>query len=298
MHRGWHQVAFERELAGELVATEIGELRLLLVRTQNGVEAFEAACPHRGAHLAHGGRLDRGAIICPFHGRRIGLGEGSGCTYKVRGYPTLAVGGLIFVLLEERHDHGFGTLLAELDRTHFFVPGFSLTARIAPALVIENGFDRGHFRTVHGLEERPDLRLQPGANGELTVEGMFLSSTANRWQHDAAGADSTATRFFARVFSPNLCVTQLGEGKGEYMVLSAATPDGAGGCTIRVSLLVPANNGATPQASAVRSLLRDSKLAYEQDLAIWEHLVPGAPSSFAPDDDLVIEFHRFCRDFL
>jgi len=291
-------VAFEREISSELAAAAIGDRRLILVRRPDGCGAFEAACPHRGAHLAHGGRLDGDAVICPFHGRRIGLGASSGSHYQVHSFRTLAIGGLVFVLLDERHDHGFAALMAELDRTHFFVPGFTLTARTSPELVIENGFDRGHFRAVHGLEKRPDLRLLAGDDGELAVEGIFLTSGVNPWQTAPAVGESTEIRFFARVFSPNLCVTQLGEGEGQYLVLSAASPGADGGAIIRVSLAVPARNGAVPAPGVIRALLRDSRLAYEQDLTIWENLVPGAPSCLAPDDDLVQAFHDFSRSFL
>src|SRR5690349_2576663 len=56
--KGWFQVAFERDLAGDLTPASIGTVRLVLARMASGVRAFAADCPHRGAHLALGGRLD------------------------------------------------------------------------------------------------------------------------------------------------------------------------------------------------------------------------------------------------
>ena len=145
LYRGWYQVAFEGELREKLTATKIGALPLVLVRDFNGVRAFDAICPHRGAHLAYGGKLDRNVIICPFHGRRISLDQDSECRFKIRGYRTLAIGGLSFVLLDERHENGFSALLERLNETHFFVQGFTVTALAPAELVIENGFDRLHF---------------------------------------------------------------------------------------------------------------------------------------------------------
>ena len=84
MYRGWYHVAFERDLSDELTAATIGELRLVIVRTAEGINAFDATCPHRGAHLAFGGRLDGGALICPFHGRRINLGYDAKADYCIR----------------------------------------------------------------------------------------------------------------------------------------------------------------------------------------------------------------------
>ena len=92
-YRGWHQIAFERELKETLTPIELGPLSLVLVHDQNRLQAVDAICPHRGAHLAYGGRLDGGAIICPFHGHRIGMGEAGGCPYAVGRYRTLTAGG-------------------------------------------------------------------------------------------------------------------------------------------------------------------------------------------------------------
>src|SRR4051794_27985129 len=96
---GWHQVAFERELRETLTPVSIGNVPLVLVRGPNGIQAVDAICPHRGAHLAYGGRVDADTIICPFHGHRIGLGAASECHYQVRTYQTLSISGLVFVLL-------------------------------------------------------------------------------------------------------------------------------------------------------------------------------------------------------
>jgi phenylpropionate dioxygenase-like ring-hydroxylating dioxygenase large terminal subunit len=296
---GWHQVAFERELRERLTPVAIGSLPLALVREQNRIQAIDAICPHRGAHLAYGGRLDGDAIVCPFHGHCIGIGESAQHHYRVRDYRVLSVGGLVFVLLNERHENGFSRLMQDLDRTHFFVQGFTLVANAPAELVVENGFDGAHFECVHGLRSRPELRLLPSNNGALVVRSDFrLSAFRNAGRDDAEDPASADIRFLAQVFSPNLCVTHLGEGETEQLVISGATPNSDGRCTIRVSVAVPARtDGSPPPEEGIRSLLRDSKLAYDQDLLIWEHRAHDAPSRFDEGDDLVIAFHEFCKRF-
>jgi len=300
LHRGWYQIGFERELRETLTPITIGSLPLVLVRTRDGFETFDAACPHRGAHLAYGGRLHEDVIVCPFHGHHIGLGESSNCAYKVRGYQTLTVGGLVLVLLDDRHENGFRTLMEDLNRTHFFVQGFSLNANAPAELVVENGFDPAHFECVHGLKTRPNLKLLPSTHGEMNVEGTFQASAfASDWHNGSDAATSAQIGFLARVFSPHVCVSRLGEGESEYIVISGATPNDNGGCTIRVSVAVPAGpDGKPPSQQAIRSLLRDSKVAYEQDLVIWEHRIHNAPSRFDADDGLIAAFHKFCKQFL
>ena len=240
------------------------------------------------------------AIRCPFHGHRIGLGEECEGEFKVRGYRTVSVGGLVFALLSERHENGFSQLMEQLSATHFFVQGFTMQAKTPAEMVVENGFDRGHFKHVHGLRSEPDLHLVPSESGELIVQGTFQTSAFDSgWHKDAPEETNAKIGFLARMFSPNLCVSRLGEGPDHHLVISGATPNGDGTCTIRVSVAVPADaEGKAPPERMIRALLRDSKLAYEQDLAIWEHRVLDAPSRFHADDDLVIEFHRFCKKFV
>lgn len=290
MHNGWYQVAFERELTAPVTEVILGDRTLMLVRAGPRLAAYDAHCPHRGANLARGGRCDGEAIVCPFHGRRIGLGRPGEDGFFVRERRALAIGGLVFVLFDERHELGFAARMADLDRGHCFVPGFTVTVRCAPEAVIENAFDRRHFSQVHKLDETPDLRLAASTAGEMAVHGSFAPSRANPWQADAApGID-----FSARVYSPTVCVTELGAPGGAYVVLTAATPTTGRECLVRVSLALPTAGGAPPSPEVARALLRDSRTSVEQDKLIWDNLA-DQPIQFAPDDDLVREFYRFCR---
>src|SRR3978361_1592759 len=179
MHKGWYQIAFERELRDPLTLVRIGELPLVVVRRPHSVRVFAAVCPHRGANLADG-RLQDDQIICPFHGYAIGLGESCPGELKVPEYPSLSLGGMIFVLLSAQHDNEFAQVLWELDRSHYFVPGFSVEARVPPELVIENAFDRRHFQTVHQLGQDLGLKLSANEPHLLAVRGQ-MPTAINSW---------------------------------------------------------------------------------------------------------------------
>lgn len=300
MYNGWHQVAFRRDLVDELTPVWIGRRPLVLVDRPEGVAAFDAACPHRGANLAYGGRVDGDVVVCPFHGHRIALGTAAPHTrYRVRGYTTLEFGGCIFVLVAERHENGLSRFLEGLVDTHVFVPGFSLSSRVAPEYVIENAFDAEHFKAVHGLERTPRLGVERGEDGEMIVEGTFETSGANPWQDDGDGGpdEPSRSRFCAHVFSPTLVASELGDPGGAHVVITSATPSPDGGSIIRLSLAV--RKGPTDDADArvARSLLFGSKTAFEQDLAVWDHLVPDVTPDFGPGDKLVLQFHDFCTSF-
>src|SRR3954447_11807597 len=98
VYPGWHQVAFAQELSGAVTPCAIADRQLVLVRRAGGIEAFDAVCPHRGAHLGYGGVVDGDELICPFHGHRIRLGAAAESGYCVRAYRTVSAAGSAFVL--------------------------------------------------------------------------------------------------------------------------------------------------------------------------------------------------------
>ena len=293
MYRGWYQVAYERELGPELTPAAVARTPLVVVRTATGLRAIDAACPHRGAHLGHGGRLDGDAIVCPFHGHRVALdavGDGGFCA---REHRTLAVGGLVFALLGADQDRGFAAHLAAMDRTRYFVPGFTLRVRAPAELVVENGFDHTHFHTVHGILNEPAFALRESLGGEFAVEGVF-EIPPSPWQTGAAEA-SLRVPYVARAFSPGIVVSEMG-GPNPYAVITCATPGPEGDCAIRLSLAVPAAaDGRAPGQDLCRYLLDRSRAGLAKDQLIWENLVPGAPSRLTPADAVIVAFRAFCR---
>ncbi len=298
MYAGWYRVAFTPDATEEVSPAEIGSLPLVLVKTPDGIGAFDAVCPHRGAHLGYGGRLDGGVIVCPFHGRRIGLGEDSNRPYCVRQYQTLDVGGSVFVLLSDEHENGLTAFLERLAPSHYFVSGFLLSCNVAAEFVIENVFDTDHFTAVHGLASRPKLEVHDAATGELTVEAVFETPGAREWQGSGPNG-AGKTRFCAHVFSPTLVASELGDADNAHVVFTSATPTANGACMIRVSLaMAPGPDGGPPPEESVVGLLQDSRRAFEQDLVVWEHLVPGAPANYDRSDRPVIAFRSFCERFV
>jgi 3-ketosteroid 9alpha-monooxygenase subunit A len=299
MYGGWSQVAFSAEVGDVLLPVQIARRALFLVRRDGEVCAYAATCPHRGAHLGYGGRLDGDAVVCPFHGHRIRLGCAPGQPLCVSGYRTLDVGGGIYVLPDDRHENGFGAFMERLADTHWLIPGFRLEAAIAPEYVIENVFDADHFVTVHDVNQRPQLRWQESEHGELTVEGILWTDSGVEWQGPPQdGASDVQLRFFAHVFSPTLVATELGPPDLPNVVITSATPTASGECTIRVVIAMPRGDPkGPPTVDAIGSLLAGSRTAFEQDMAIWEHLDPAAPSHFTRGDALVLVYRDFCARF-
>jgi phenylpropionate dioxygenase-like ring-hydroxylating dioxygenase large terminal subunit len=293
-HRGWHQIAYEREVTSELTSVSLGSTELMLAQRATGLRAYDLHCPHRGANLCQGGKLRPDHIVCPFHGRRIGLDAAGEDGFALLGYRTVTVGGLVFALMDDTCDNGFEAYLQELDRTNFIVPGFTLTVRTRPEYVMENALDRRHFSEVHGVTNTPALELLASDHGEMTVRTRLLTPRPNPWQTEA----SSGVDLLVRIFSPTVCATELRDESITRTVVTAATSDATGECRIRVSVAVPPRaDGSPPEEAPIRALLRDSRAAIEQDARIWQHLPPDARNCFAPDDDLIVQFYQFCNRF-
>ncbi len=293
---GWYQVAFERDLTSAVTAVAVGSRQLVLVRGPDGVRGVNAFCPHRGAHLGFGGQVEDGTIVCPFHGYRVGIGHVSTDGFCVRSYPTLAVGGLVFVRVSSAEDNGFAGTMAGLDARRYFVPGFALHVRAPAELVIENAFDRPHFRVVHGIGTDGRFETRPGEHGELTATGVF-AVPEGRWQR-ADGADvPRRVQFSARAFSPGLVICDL-DGSPPYGVLTAATPTADGDCVVRVSLVMPADGSRPPSAKLCEHLLQQSRAGLDKDRLIWEHMWFSAPCQYGARDATVVAFRQFCHRFM
>jgi 3-ketosteroid 9alpha-monooxygenase subunit A len=291
---GWYQLAFERELDKDVNAADIGSTRLLVVR-QNGVlRTFNADCPHRGTNLALGGKLDGRVIVCPFHAYRIGLGITSRHGFQVQQYPTLTIGGLVFVRLSEGYDNGFSQFIESLTADHTFVPGFALPIKAAAELVIENGFDNRHFPAVHQISNYPKFNVRPGDSGELLVESIFEVPMPGRV---GTTPQTMMVPYLAHTFSPGLIVVEL-NGNPPYKVLTGSLPLPDGTCVARLSLLLPkATHGDSPSPQFCDYLLKHTKGAMQDDQVMWENMRPGFPARYTAQDEAVLEFHKYCQQF-
>lgn len=294
---GWFQIAFERDLKGELATVQVGNLRLLCVRRGAGIEVYDAICPHRGADLGVGGKLEGNDVVCAYHGHRIALDEQDGGPFCVRGYRALSVGGLVFALIAASEEGELPGVLAELDRTHQITPGFEKSMRVAPELVIENAFDADHFRPVHDV-------IEVIAKPPVIERGVFTVQTTLRvgpsaWQ----GGDNDGTfidvPLLARAFSPNVTITQIAMGgDNPHYVIAAGTPQPDGSSIVRLSVAMPRGaDGSPPPPEVAQMILQFESFGLEQDRPVWENLTTAITPKYTAADATVLAYRRFCERF-
>jgi 3-ketosteroid 9alpha-monooxygenase subunit A len=292
MRSGWYLVVFERELTGDITPVDVDSTPVVLTADGDRIRAFDAICPHQGANLGYGGRLDAQAIICPFHGKRITLGTQAGTEYCVREYPVLGYGGMVFVRFTEQHENGLEELLEELASDHVFVPFNRAPFAAAGKLVIENAFDAGHFRPVHGIRNAPKFSVCRTGAGSFVAQGR-LHVLPTPWYQGQPG-QVLEVPFRACAFSPHLVFSHIG-GDDPYWIITGTTPT-ADGCLVRQALAIPRSGTAPPNADRITYLARASKEGMEKDRIIWEHLHQPANPRYGPEDAALLAFREFCAD--
>lgn len=104
MSESWHSLVSESEFPAEgKLATKLAGWYVLVGKTDAGFLAVNDRCTHQAALLS-GGRIRRGAVMCPLHGARFELATGKciGGAYKdLRSFPLRIENGMIEVALPD-----------------------------------------------------------------------------------------------------------------------------------------------------------------------------------------------------
>lgn len=310
LHAGWYLVGMVAEIVADLTPVEVAHRRLMLVRSDDGrIELAEATCPHRGAHLAYGGKLSRDRVVCPFHGRLVALGCSERRAMSVPTYPTMVVGGMVLARLGQAPelDRGLAQHLPGLLDHVEPVVAVDRVIRTTPQIIIENAFDPEHFATVHQVPGIDAMHAEIDDDGALTVGGGFrtvvdpwgdpqirqrLQSVMGRPSPRAADLRSG---FRATAYSPTFVVTRFGEGPNAPLIVTGAVPvrsqDHRPAARIRVVLY------ADTTEPAVERMARGSRAAISEDTAVWENLDPDHVDRLTENDSTVLAFQHFCAQF-
>ncbi|MGT0251501.1 Rieske 2Fe-2S domain-containing protein [Burkholderia pyrrocinia] len=158
---GWFAACFSDELkSSSVLRVPFMGQELVLYRTKSGqARAINPYCPHLGAHLGYGGRVDGENLICPFHGFVYGPDGACLRTCDNGKPPTIALSqhfarelnGVIFVWRDDQGRAPFWELPAHdesgysqhLNYAHE-LSGFSMD-------MTENAADVKHFAYLHRL---------------------------------------------------------------------------------------------------------------------------------------------------
>lgn len=246
---GWYRVAASGEIRpGEVKHVQCAGEQIALFRskTDGGIAAVDAFCPHQGANLAHG-RVKGDRLECPFHGWQL---DGNG---RIRDHPcakdrpavhrhweAIDYYGMVLLYRSARQDTRAPYRLPpqpNIDNQQLVYRGQYDAGEVATHIIefVENIVDFQHFSKLHGTMripwtniKLPWIRIRHEPSWSLDDELEHVSYFGDETTFEIAG------RVCERIRSRAL-VTLLGPGSivqfdlevpriGEITIFQTHTP--------------------------------------------------------------------------
>lgn len=271
---GWYMVGWSAELAVEqVVPLRYFGRDYVLFRGSDGVPALlDAHCPHLGAHLGHGGRVDGSDLVCPFHawtfGRdgvcvRIPYASSIPRRAAVRSYRVVEHSGMVlaFMAPEGRVPDYEVPPLSELgDPAWSTLECSEITIRTQPREVVENVADRAHFRTVHH---------QLIDEFEMSIDGPRATQRTVGRGHDLQGRP-IPVQTVATYHGPAVQFTRLAWAV-PMVLINSHVPIDDDSLILRFGVSLRLGEGVTADPRFIQAHVAAARDGYFQDVAIWEH---------------------------
>jgi phenylpropionate dioxygenase-like ring-hydroxylating dioxygenase large terminal subunit len=296
---GWFAAGRLDELPDEPVTTvRYHDKDLVVWRDDAGAEpafrVFDAYCPHLGAHLGVGGRVEDGCLVCPFHewsfgpdGRNVAIpyADRPNRKARVRSYPTAVRNGL---LLFWHHpdpavEPGWDVPQALTDE-HVEVGRLTWTVATAWQEVAENSVDMAHFRSVHGLE-------RVGEIGDIAIDGPVRTVRSAQLFNSARGTFEGALE--SNSYGPGVGVIHF-DLMGRVTLVSSTTPVDPGHVDVRFTLY---HSGDEIAAKIGVGFAAEVSRQFNEDIPIWENKRYQPSPALAPTERPVTEFRRWAAQF-
>jgi phenylpropionate dioxygenase-like ring-hydroxylating dioxygenase large terminal subunit len=302
---GWYRAVYSDELAvGEVKPLAILGRDLVVWRGADArVRVADAHCPHLGAHLGVGGRVEENDIVCPFHAWRWS-GDTGRCVeipYAKR-IPQQAC----IRTWTVREQNGYAMLWyhAAGGPPWFDVPQIPETSDPAYRIykrmrwlldshiqdIYENVVDVQHFRSVHAMDVERSI-WEPVGGAESPIVRL---SVAMRRESEAQSGAGGKTEIESFMYGPGLQVTRL-SGKLSGASVNSLTPLGADKVEVSHTYYVKAADAAAEkEIEAFWDYYVDD---HRLDFQIWNHKAYRERPVLAEGDGDVSGFRRWFRLF-
>lgn len=284
---GWFQLGWSQDFpAGVVVPLHYFNQDLVAYRGASGsVHLFDAYCPHLGAHLGYGGKVDGDDIVCPFHAWRF---DCEGCNIdipysarkstanRLRRWHLREELGVVYFWHDENGIAPRWDPPRPVEDPATYYPVYpegtkTWTVRMFPQLVPENAVDFSHFGVTHGATPTP--RLLSVDAGEFCFKsqlGMMWGGKAEKtWATPDGPVDGILQ---TEIYGMGVSIARF-LGTDGTVSLVGVTPSDGEQAIFFMSNWVSRHPGDTADewpAIAKRRLVEQFKQA-EADHLIWEH---------------------------
>ncbi len=308
---GWYALACSADLApGDVRPLYYFDEHLVLFRTEDGQAHVTAAfCPHLGAHIGYGGRVEDNAIICPFHGWRF---DGDGVCTSVpyaRAIPRRAANGpcLYSYPVEERnrmiwawhHPRRVPPLFDLDDVPELADPDWSEPTRYewevnAPIQESgENAVDVAHFVAVHGAQDMPEAKVTLAGHRRDTELTLLAPAIDDKGSIDLTRMETI--HLVTRSCGPGMSTQTFDLGAKTVMLgtMTPITPARMKLCfTFAKRLDTPARF-----KPLVDGLIAEVVRQVGQDIPIWENKVFREAPILCDGDGPIAKYRRWFSQF-
>ena len=303
--RGWFVVCFSDELAvGQTRAMKYFGRDLAAYRGEDGVaRILDARCPHLGAHLAIGGKVEGCELRCPFHAWKFGTdGKCVEIPYSKAAIPAKARVGAWLVkeqngVLMIHHDPAGQApqfdipKIVELDSPDW-LPWTTAQYRIKthPREIVENMADKAHFPRVHTTEvDEFDFSVDAHTCTQTTKGRAFFESPEGR-KVDPFGSVTT-------YHGPGYLLMRMSGQLQNYMLI-AHTPIDEGTLDLRMAVTIKVVGGDRERTQGwVGQYVKNLKDGFEDDIKIWENKVFRNKPLLIAEDGPIGSLRRWYKQF-
>jgi phenylpropionate dioxygenase-like ring-hydroxylating dioxygenase large terminal subunit len=298
---GWFQVAYSDELqpGGVMPLSYFGR-DLVLFRAADGkASVLDAYCPHLGAHLGYGGKVEGDSIQCPFHAWRFdGCGGCTSVPYakkippkaKMRAWPVREVNGLILVWYHADEDAAPSfeiPTLAEVGNEEWTpYERRRWTIRTRHQEMAENAVDSAHFHYLHGTSNMPSSRAE--------AEGPILHVFSTTGMSTPRGGVDGSVESTSYGFGYS---TVRFRGIVETLLVSSMTAIDDEHIDVRFNFTIKKLPDKDVTQGVGKAFIREVSRQLEQDIPIWEHKVYFDHPVLCDGDGPIGLFRKWCRQF-
>ena len=308
---GWFALAYSSDLApGDVQPLHRFNEELVLFRTDDGKAcAMEAYCPHLGAHLGHGGKVQGDAIQCPFHGWEFdGRGQCVKIPYASR-MPRRAASGpcLYSYPVQERnqmiwawyHPRRIAPLwdiedvpeLSDPDWTPIDRYEWEVETPIQEAG--ENAVDIAHFVTVHGAQAMPRATISTDGHCRETRLVCPIPAIDDEGNMDFTRLEDI--HLLTRSCGPGLTIQNFSM-QWKTTLLGAVTPITA--TRMKLYFAFTKRRDLTPQFNfLVDAMTAEIVRQVQQDIPIWENKRFHASPLLCDGDGPIAKYRKWFAQF-
>jgi phenylpropionate dioxygenase-like ring-hydroxylating dioxygenase large terminal subunit len=297
---GWFGVGYSDELAiGQVQPLSYFGRELVAFRGSDGkLSVLDAFCPHLGAHLGYGGKVDGCAVVCPFHAWRFdGTGSCVDVPYakkippkaKIAPWSVREVNGLILVW---HHADGAPPAweVPVLDEVgHEEWTGFERrkwTIRTRNQEMAENAVDSAHFHFLHGTSNMPESRAE--AAGPILKVFSTTGMSTPRGGVDGS-VESTSYGFGYS--------TIRFKGIVDTLLISSMAPVDEEHVDVRFAFHLKKWPDKDVTKTVGKAFVREVTRQLEQDIPIWEHKTYFDRPVLCDGDGPIGLFRKWARQF-